>query len=82
MTAVATGSARQRVSDFWDAHTAAWLAGEDPLTGNLSRWFRSYEGTGRGAVTRDGFVEPYHGDLLGREGQPRVVILGLYPGQY
>ena len=70
------------MSDFWDAHTAAWLAGEDPLTGNLSRWFRSYEGTGRGAVTRDGFVEPYQGDLLGREGQPRVVILGLNPGQY
>lgn len=65
-----------------DAHTAAWLAGEDPLTGNLSRWFRSYEGTGRGAVTRDGFVEPYQGDLLGREEQPRVVILGLNPGQY
>jgi len=82
VTAVVTGSARQRVSDFWDAHTAAWLAGEDPLTGDLSRWFRSYEGTGRGAVTRDGFVEPYQGDLLGREGQPRVVILGLNPGQY
>jgi len=70
------------VSDFWDAHTAAWLAGEDPLTGNLSRWLRSYEGTGRGAVTRDGFVEPYQGDLLGCEGQLRVVILGLNPGQY
>jgi hypothetical protein len=30
-------------------------------------------------VTRDGFVEPYIGDL---RGEPRMVILGLNPGQY
>lgn len=79
---LAAGSARRRVADFWDAHITAWLAGDDRLTRDLDEWFGAYEGTGRGAVTRDGFVEPYMGDLRGVEQDPRVVILGLNPGQY
>lgn len=77
-----TNSARQRVADFWDAHIAAWLAGEDRLAAPLQDWFDAYPGVGSGEPTRDGFPEPYHGDLRGAEREPRVVVLGLNPGQY
>jgi hypothetical protein len=62
-----TTSARERVAAFWDAHIAAWLKGEDQLPPRLSDWFDSYVGVGPGEVTREGFPEPYHGDLLGLE---------------
>jgi 5-methylcytosine-specific restriction endonuclease McrA len=71
-------SARDRIADFWDELTAAWLAGEDPLPDPLPRWYASYEGRGDGRVTRDAFAEPYVGDL---RGTPRMVILGLNPGR-
>jgi hypothetical protein len=45
----------------------------------LPRWFDAYHGEQLGKVTRDGFPEPYIGDLLGT---PRVVVLGLNPGDY
>ena len=48
----------------------------------LPRWFASYAGTGRGAVTREGFAEPYGGDLLGVDTEPKLAILGLNPGGY
>jgi len=48
----------------------------------LPEWFASFAGTGVGTVTRDGFVEPYIGDLRGVHGEPRLVILGLNPGHY
>jgi hypothetical protein len=70
------------VADFWDRHVAAWLSGADPMSRPLPAWFASYAGAGRGMVTREGFVEPYIGDLRGRTTQPRMVILGLNPGQY
>lgn len=70
-------SARSRVARYWDDHIARWLAGDDPLPDPLPRWFASYQGRAGGAVTRDGFPEPYMGDLLGTETTPRLVILGL-----
>ncbi len=73
---------RRRVANFWDRHVAAWLSGADPMDGPLPGWFGSFAGTGRGAVTSEGFVEPYIGDLRGTHGEPRLVILGLNPGQY
>jgi len=75
-------SARERVAGFWDEHVKAWLAGEDSLADALPRWFASYRGSGIGAVTRDGFPEPYAGDLLGLVTTPRLVVLGLNPGHY
>lgn len=81
MTAPATG-ARRRVADFWDVHQREWLAGHDPLGEPLVCWFDAYQGRGRGAVTREGFVEPYQGDLLGVQTEPRVVVLGLNLGIY
>ncbi|MFC0505714.1 anti-phage DNA glycosylase Brig1 [Micromonospora costi] len=77
-----TTSARERVAAFWDDHTARWLRGEDPMPTPLAAWFDSYQGVGSGTPTRDGFPEPYHGDLLGREHTPRMVVLGLNPGEY
>ena len=71
-------SVRAEVADFWDEHTRAWLAGEDPMPDPLPRWYASYTGRGAGAVTREGFAEPYGGDL---RGQARVVTLGLNPGR-
>jgi hypothetical protein len=65
---------------FWDDHVTAWLNGEDPMPDPLLRWFASYSGQGKGRVTREGFVEPYQGDLLGEVVTPRVVVLGLNPG--
>ncbi len=75
-------SARQRVAGFWDEHVGAWLAGDDPMADPLPRWFASFQGRGAGLVTREGFPEPYAGDLLGRVGLPRLVVLGLNPGVY
>src|SRR5690242_15357976 len=72
-------SARKRVAGFWDQHVGAWLAGADPMADPLPRWFASFQGQGAGLVTRDGFPEPYAGDLLGRVGLPRLVVLGLNP---
>ncbi|MDH6465056.1 hypothetical protein M2302_005257 [Micromonospora sp. A200] len=77
-----TTSARHRVAAFWDAHIESWLKGEDPLPPPLPEWFGSLAGVGPGQVTRDGFPEPYHGDLLGLEQTPRMVVLGLNPGEY
>ncbi|MFC0003616.1 anti-phage DNA glycosylase Brig1 [Micromonospora siamensis] len=75
-------SARERVAALWDAHIAAWLNGDDRLPPWLEGWFDSYVGVGAGEVTRDGFPEPYHGDLLGLEHTPRMVVLGLNPGAF
>lgn len=77
-----TISARQRVAAFWDAHVESWLSGEDHLPRPLRGWFESYVGVGPGAVTREGFPEPYHGDLLALEHAPRMVVLGLNPGEF
>ncbi|PMR63103.1 hypothetical protein C1A38_00525 [Verrucosispora sp. ts21] len=75
-------SARERVAAFWDAHIEAWLGGDDHLPLQLEEWFDPYVGVGPGEVTRDGFPEPYHGDLLGLEHTPRMVVLGLNPGEF
>ncbi len=52
------------------------------MPGELESWFASYVGAGPGEVTREGFPEPYHGDLLGLEHTPRMVVLGLNPGEF
>ncbi|WP_159104415.1 hypothetical protein [Plantactinospora sp. BB1] len=75
-------SARQRVAEFWDAHTNEWLDGADSMSDPLPKWFEAYQGVGPGEVTRHGFPEPFQGDLLGIEHSPRVVVLGLNPGRY
>jgi hypothetical protein len=72
-----TVGAVEEVADFWDAHTARWLDGDDELRSPLDRWFAGYAGRGTGAVDREAFAEPYCGDL---RGSPRLVILGLNPG--
>ncbi|PWU61499.1 hypothetical protein DLE60_05325 [Micromonospora globispora] len=77
-----TSSARERVAAFWDAHVWEWLSGGDPMPSPLPDWFDSYNGVGPGKPTRDGFPEPYHGDLLAAERTPRMVVLGLNPGEY
>ena len=74
-----TGSACKRVTDFWDEVTNEWLAGGDPMPEPLPSWYESYAGRGAGQVTRDGFAEPYLGDLAG---SPRIVTLGLNPGRF
>lgn len=74
-------SARARVAQFWDGHVDAWLAGEERLPEPLGRWFDAYDGKGAGEATRDGFPEPYLGDLLG-DPAPRVCVLSLNPGVY
>lgn len=78
----ATASARQKIGAYWDDHVARWLAGEDPRTEPLQRWLASYHDSGAGMATCHGLVEPYTGDLLGHGTTPRVVILGLSPGEY
>lgn len=75
-------SARERVTGFWDEHIAAWLAGDDPMPDPLPQWFDAFRGKGLGKVTRDGFPEPYVGDLKGIVATPRLVVLGLNPGEY
>ncbi|MEU2614519.1 hypothetical protein ABZ570_23485 [Micromonospora sp. NPDC007271] len=77
-----TVSARERVAAFWDDHIEEWLSGADPTPPPLLQWFKSYQGVGPGQPTRDGFPEPYHGDLVGRERTPRMVVLGLNPGEF
>lgn len=73
---------RERVASLWDDHVRVWMSGHDPLPDPLLRWFGSYAGKGRGAVTRDGFAEPYQGDLLGKTHPPRLVVLGVHPGGF
>jgi hypothetical protein len=75
-------SARARVAAFWDAHINVWLASGDPLPPSLKRWFDAYKGVGDGQPTLDGFPEPFHGDLLGLVREPRMVVLGLNPGEF
>jgi hypothetical protein len=77
-----TASARERVTAFWDVYIAAWLDGGDRLPAPLPDWFDSYVGVGPGEATRDGFPEPFQGDLLGLAHTPRMVVLGLNPGEY
>ena len=79
MEAPASDSARGAVADFWDQVIAGWLDGSDVLSERLSGWFDSYSGKGAGQVTREGFPEPYLGDL---RGSPRLLTLGLNPGRF
>ncbi|MDG4823282.1 hypothetical protein O7635_15610 [Asanoa sp. WMMD1127] len=72
----------QEIADFWDHHVADWLAGADPMAAPLPAWYSSYTGSGPGTPSRDGFPEPYIGDLRGTSTRPRMVVLGLNPGAY
>ena len=74
---------RERVAEFWDEHVAAWLDGEDPMPAPLPCWWAGYTSNAPdGMPSRDGFVEPFQGDLLGRQTAPAVVLLGQNPGTY
>jgi hypothetical protein len=76
------GPACAAVATFWDQHINAWLAGEDPMSATLRRWFDGYDGAWPDHATRDGFPEPYIGDLLGHVTTPRMVFLAFHPGEY
>ncbi len=59
----------------WDAYIGAWLArpSPPPLPAPFGEWFASYGGS----VTKEAMPEPY----IGRWEAPRMVTLGLNPGQ-
>lgn len=72
-------SARQEVVEFWDAEIQRWVTGDDVMSPETLRWFRSYSGKGDGAVDLTVFPEPYVGPLAGGS-TPALVMLGLNPG--
>lgn len=51
------------------------------ITATFADGFSSYAGSGRGAVTTQALPEPYIGPLDPVHGEPRVVALGLNPGE-
>src|SRR4051812_2819172 len=76
-------SRRTDIARFWDVTVAAFFAGRAPHQEHhdLRRWFAAYAGSSRGAVTDAAFPEPYIGPLDPAHGQPRLVALGLTPGE-
>ena len=68
---------------FWDDVVRDALAGREPHRSvpALRRWFRGYQGDGRGAVDTVASPEPYIGPLAVERGMPRLVALGLNPGR-
>ncbi|MDX6244537.1 MAG: hypothetical protein QOE76_2260 [Frankiales bacterium] len=76
-------SRRDDVAAHWDDVVARFFKSEDPHRndGELAEWFSGYAGAGRGTVTTEAFPEPYLGPLSTAAGQPRVVALGLNPGE-
>jgi hypothetical protein len=76
-------SSRTDIARFWDATVADFFAGRTPHQedDDLRRWFAAYAGSGRGVVTEAAFPEPYIGPLDPAHGQPRLVALGLNPGE-
>lgn len=74
---------RDVVVEYWDAVVRDWLSGRSPhrVRPELRRWFSAYVGSGRGAVTGDASPEPYIGPLASKHGMPRLVALGLNPGE-
>ena len=58
-TGMTTGSARERVADFWDNVLADWHPGDEHLAdAPLRRWHDSYVGRGDGAVDLDHYPDP------------------------
>jgi hypothetical protein len=80
---VGANTARDEVAAYWDAVVAEWLDGRDPQPSRpeLQRWFRAYAGSGRGSVTVNASPEPYIGPLCTTHSAPRLVALGLNPGE-
>lgn len=76
-------SRRREVASFWDDVVRSFFAGGSPHLElpELRRWFAVYAGKGRGVVTTEAFPEPYIGPLSPEAGEPRVVALGLNPGE-
>ena len=68
----------EELADFWDQIIDRYLEGEFPLDPPLDSWFRSYKGTGEGAVDPDVMPEPFLGNLFA--GDHRMVFMGLNPG--
>src|ERR1700757_3645649 len=67
--------ARDHAIERWDAYISAWLASPapPPLPAPLAEWRAGY----RGPVTEEAMPEPY----IGRWEAPRMVTLGLNPGE-
>lgn len=76
-------SKRTDVANFWDQAVSRFFAGEQPHLDNLGfrQWHAAYRGEGRGEVTTEAFPEPYIGPLSPERGEPRLVALGLNPGE-
>lgn len=74
-------SARQRVAESWEHVIQDFLAGGsvEALPDPFAAWFRSYRGTGEGAVQLEAMPEPYGGSL--RSGVPAAIFLDLNPGR-
>lgn len=64
--------------EYWDQHIRRWIDGDTDVPAELTPWFDSYRGSGRGEVRVDVFPEPYTGRLLGNNAP--IVMLGLNPG--
>jgi hypothetical protein len=70
------------LADFWDEVLTSFLAGALPHRDDagLAQWYSSYRGRGAGAVSPEAMPEPYIGPLDRLGTPPRLVILGLNPG--
>ena len=68
-------SARDYAIERWDDDIHDWLTRPSPpsLPAPFGEWFASYGGS----VTREAMPEPY----IGRWEAPRMVTLGLNPGE-
>ncbi len=68
-------SARDHAIERWDDYIQDWLArpSPPPLPAPFGEWFASYGGS----VTKEAMPEPY----IGRWEAPRMVTLGLNPGE-
>jgi|SRR5208337_3419620 len=68
---------RQEVADFWDDYLRRWLEGDETLHDPLDRWFSGYAGP----LDLECYPDPFAGDLRGERSEPRIVVLGINPGQ-
>ena len=76
-------SRRSEIANFWDHVVSDFYMGVQVHIDDapLRRWFTAYVGSGRGSVTTEAFPEPYIGPLSPDRGNPKVVTLGLNPGE-
>lgn len=75
------GTSRRDVADFWDEQLERWCGGDRDVPPELRTWYDAYASTGKGAVDLGHYPDPYVGDLRGQGAEPRLVLLGLNPGE-